>query len=330
MRRVRPAGLLKRSALAAAAVFLAIAGVHAQASTPPPASPPLREVTDETGRTIRIPQTIHRIVSLAPSLTETVYALGLQDRLVGDTDYCDFPPDAQRKPKVGNLTNPSIETIASLHPDVVLVTKINRLETVHALETLGIPSYAMDPHTVDAILTSTQRLSEILGAPDSGLALNQNLEHRLADLHERLASLPPRRVLFVVWPEPLMSIGKDTFIADAIEHAGGVSVVDSSQSWPQVNLEEVVKLQPEFLIFTPSHSQSSVTQDALSQLPGWRLLDAVRGRRFITISDAVNRPAPGVVSAVEELARHLHPEAFAEKTSDPKEQMHLEDLACVR
>lgn len=330
MRRVCPAGWLKRSALAAAAVFLAIAGVHAQASTPPPASPPLREVTDETGRTIRIPQTIHRIVSLAPSLTETVYALGLQDRLVGDTDYCNFPPDAQHKPKVGNLTNPSIETIASLHPDVVLVTKINRLETVHALETLGIPSYAMDPHTVDAILTSTQRLSEILGVPDSGLALTENLEHRLADLHERLASLPPRRVLFVVWPEPLMSIGKDTFIADAIEHAGGVSVVDSSQSWPQVNLEEVVKLQPEFLIFTPSHSQSSVTQDALSQLPGWRLLDAVRGRRFITISDAVNRPAPGVVSAIEELARQLHPEAFTEKTSDPREQMHLEDLACAR
>lgn len=329
MHRVCPAGWLKRSALAAAAVFLAIAGVHAQASTPPPASPPLREVTDETGRTIRIPQTIHRIVSLAPSLTETVYALGLQDRLVGDTNYCNFPPDAQHKPKVGNLTNPSIETIASLHPDVVLVTKINRLETVHALETLGIPSYAMDPHTVDAILTSTQRLSEILGAPDSGLALIENLEHRLADLHERLASLPPRRVLFVVWPEPLMSIGKDTFIADAIEHAGGVSVVDSSQSWPQVNLEEVVKLQPEFLIFTPSHSQSSVTQDALSQLPGWRLLDAVRGRRFITISDAVNRPAPGVVSAIEDLARHLHPEAFTEKTSDPKEQMHLEDLACA-
>jgi iron complex transport system substrate-binding protein len=328
---VRLAWLLKRFALATGAAFIGVGGVHAQASTPPIAAPAFRGVTDETNRTIRVPQTIRRIVSLSPSLTETLYALGLQDRLVGDTDYCDFPPEAQQKTKVGGLINPSIETIASLRPDLVLVTKINRLETVEALERLGIPSYAADPHTVDAVLASTQRLAEILGAPDAGLALTKDLERRLTVLHEHLASLPPRRVLFVVWPEPLMSIGKETFIADAIEHAGGRSIVDSSQTWPQVNLEEVVKLQPEFLIFTPSHSQSSVnTPDALAQLPGWRILEAVRNRRFITMSDAVNRPAPRIVSAIEELARQLHPEAFTEKPPDAQERMPSEELICAR
>ena len=311
MNRVRLAGLLKRSAYAVAAAFLAIGALHAQASTTPAEPKPLREVTDETGRAVRIPQAIRRIVSLAPSVTETLYALGVQDRLVGDTDYCDFPQDARNKTKVGAILNPSIETIASLHPDVVFVTKINRLETVHALETLGIPSYATDPHTVDAILASTQRLAEILGVPDSGAAVTSDLRYRLTDLHQRLASQPVRRVLFVVWTEPLLSIGKDTFIADAIQHAGGVSVVDSSQSWPQVNLEEVVHLQPEFLIFTESHSQTSMPGiDALAQLPGWRILDAVRNRRYVTISDAVNRPAPRIVSAIEDLAHQLHPEAF--------------------
>ncbi len=264
---------------------------------------------------IRVPQSIHRIVSLAPNLTETIYALGLQDRLVGDTDYCDFPPEAQHKTKVGGAVNPSLEAIAALHPDLVLVTKnLNRLETVQALADLGIPSYATDPHTVDAIIASIARLADLLGAPETGATLTTDLERQLADIHERLASVPPRRVLFIVWTEPLISIGKDTFIADALRHAGAISVIDSSRDWPQVNLEEVVRLQPEFLIFVESHFGAAPhSAEALADLPGWRLLNAVRNRRYATISDAINRPAPRLVSAVEDLARQLHPEAFTEK-----------------
>ena len=330
MRRVRPAVLWKRSALAAAAVFFATAGLHAQASTPPSPPPSLRDITDETGRTIRIPQTIHRIVSLAPSLTETVYALGLQDRLVGDTEYCDFPPDARNKPKVGDVLNPSIETIASLHPDVVLVVKgLNRLETVHALEMLGISSYGTaDPHSVDAILSSTQRLADILGTPEAGASLANQLQHRLADVHQRVALLSPRRVLFVVWTEPLISIGKNTFIADAIQKAGGVSVVDSSQSWPQMNLEEVVKLQPEFLVFAEAHSMNfGKGLDALAALPGWRILAAVRNRRYVMINAS---PGPRIVASIEALAHQLHPEAFDEKPPDAQEFIDSEECPCAR
>jgi iron complex transport system substrate-binding protein len=281
-----------------------------------------RQVTDEIGRTIRIPQSIHRIVSLAPNLTETIYALGLQDRLVGDTDYCDFPPEAQQKTKVGGAVNPSLEAIAALHPDLVLVTKnLNRLETVQALADIGIPSYATDPHTVDAIIASVARLADLFGAPETGTALAADLERQITALHDRLSSVPPRRVLFIVWTEPLISIGKDTFIADAMRHAGAISVIDSSQNWPQVNLEEVVRLQPEFLIFVESHFGSAPhSADALAELPGWRLLNAVRSRRYAMISDAINRPAPRLVSAVEDLARQLHPEAFTEKPQDYKHQ----------
>jgi iron complex transport system substrate-binding protein len=303
--------------------FSGAALCHSQAAAPPSQTPPpFRQVTDEIGRTIRVPQSIQRIVSLAPNLTETVYALGLQDHLVGDTDYCDFPPEAQAKTKVGGAVNPSIETIAALHPDLVLVTKnLNRLETVQALADIGIPSYATDPHTVDAIITSTARLADVLGAPENGNALAANLEHQISVLHHRIASLPPRRVLFVVWTEPLISIGNDTFIADALRHAGAISIIDSSQNWPQVNLEEVVRLQPEFLIFVESHSGAAPhSADALADLPGWRLLNALRHHRYATISDAINRPAPRLVSAVEDLARQLHPEAFTEKPQNDKEQ----------
>src|SRR4029077_9272288 len=231
-----------------------------------------------------------------------------------DTDYCDYPPEAQQKPRVGGAINPSLETIASLHPDLVLVTKnLNRLETVNALDSLGIPSYATDPHTVEAIIASTERLADLLGAPETGTALGKDMERRIAATKDRVAELPPRRVLFVVWSEPLISIGKDTFIADALQHAGAVSVIDSSQNWPQINLEEVVHLQPEFLVFAEPHPEDAAhTTDKLADLPGWRILDAVKHRRYGVISDAVNRPAPRIASAIEDLARQLHPEAFAE------------------
>jgi iron complex transport system substrate-binding protein len=309
--QVRGREMVKRLACAAAALFAATAGLHAQASAAP-SSAPSREITDEIGRTIRIPQTINRIVSLAPSLTETIYALGLQDRLVADTDYCDFPPEAQHKPKVGGAVNPSIEMIAALHPDIVLVTKnLNRLETVQALEHLGIPSYATDPHTVNAILGSTQHLADVLNAADSGVALTKDLRERLDAIQARIGLRPLRRVLFVVWSEPLISIGKSTFIADAIRHAGGESVIDASQNWPQVNLEEAVRLQPEFLVFAQTHAQGSAPSlDALAKLPGWRMLEAVRNRRAAVVSEGINWPSPRIVSAIEELARQLHPDAF--------------------
>lgn len=282
-------------------------------AAPEPEKPIYKEVVDELGRSIRIPQRVQRIVSLAPSLTETVYALGFQDRLVGDTDYCDYPPDAQKKAKVGGAINPSIEQIVSLRPDLVLVTKsLNRLETVRALGDLGIPSYATDPHTVAQIITSTERLAEVLGAPDAGATLGADLDRRLAELRDRLNGLAPKRVLFVVWTEPLISVGQNTFIADALRRAGATSVVESSQDWPQMSLEEVVRLQPDFLVFAASHSETPQNDFSfLADRPAWHSLDVVRNRRFVVVSDAVNHPSPRIVSAIEELAHRLHPEAFA-------------------
>jgi iron complex transport system substrate-binding protein len=318
--------MLRFSFCAAALLSASAALTHAQAPTSPqvPAAvtpqptPTFREVTDEMGRTIRIPQTIRRIVSLAPNLTETLYALGLQDRLVGDTDYCDFPEDAQHKPKVGGVVNPSIEAIVALHPDLVLVTKIsNRQETVNSLADLGIPSYATDPHTIEQIISSTQRLALLIGEPEAGDTVAKDLQRRLADLHQRIAPLPRRRVFFIVWTQPLISIGRDTFIADALRYAGADSVVDSPQSWPQLNLEEIAKIQPDFLVFAGSHTETMpVGVEALSQLPGWRILDAVRNHRYANVSEAIDRPAPRIVSAIEDLARQFHPEAFP---PDPNE-----------
>jgi iron complex transport system substrate-binding protein len=301
--------------LLASPLLLCTSELGAQATSPnSPAPPVLRDVIDGYGRTVRLPVNPSRIVSLAPSLTETLYALGVEDRLVGDTDYCDYPPEAQKKQKVGGVINPNIEEIAALHPDLVLVTKEgNLLDTVRSLDTLGIPSYATDARTVEEIISSTQKLADVLNVSASGKALAGDLQRRLAALHSKLNSVAPKRVFFIVWPEPLMSVGKDTFIADALRRAGAVSIVDASQDWPQVNLEEVARLQPEFLVFAASHSDSAAHDfDALANRPGWRILEAVRKRQYAVVSDAIVRPAPRIVSVIEDLARQLHPEVFQE------------------
>jgi len=314
--------------MVSAALLPVAAHSRAQSASPAPtpSAPLFREVVDEAGRTVRVPQPVRRIVSLAPSLTETIYELGLQDRLVGDTDYCDYPPDAQKKTKVGGAINPSLEQIAALHPDLVLMTKgLNRLETVHSLDNLGISSYATDPHTVAEIITSSRKLAELLGSPEAGERIASGMQRRLAGLQERIGALPPKRVLFAVWTEPLISIGKDTFIADAMRRAGAVSIVDSSLNWPQVSLEEVARLQPDFLVFAATHSETIASQfESLAGLPAWQILDAIRNHHYAVISDAVNRPAPRIVSAIEDLARQLHPEAFAEKPAGSKEILEKE------
>jgi len=303
--------------LCAAAMLLSAADIPAQASSPEPAptpTPATREVVDGYGRTVRVPINPSRIISLAPSLTETVYALGVDDRLVGDTDFCDYPAAAQKKPKVGGVVNPNLEQIAALHPDLVLLTKEgNTLDTVRALDSLGIANYATDAHTVEQILSATQKLADVLNVSAAGKALTSDLQLRLHDLQARLNPVAPKRILFIVWPEPLMSVGRNTFVADALRRAGTVSVVDSTQDWPQISLEEVARLQPDYLVFTESHSGTSENDfEALAKRPGWQVLDAVRNHHYAVTSEAIIRPAPRIVSVIEDLARQLHPEVFQE------------------
>lgn len=306
----------RTSAAAGWVLLAALAATQSGAQAAPPASSKageaLVEFHDDLGRLVRIPAAPQRIVSLAPSLTETVFALDLGARLFGVTDYCDYPPEAQRRARVGGPINPNLEQIVSLHPDVVLATRVlNRAETVEALDRLGIPVYTTDPRTVEDVVASTRRLGEVLGARSSGESLAAAMERRLADLARRLAGRAPRRVFFVVWLDPVISTGQRTFLADALRHAGAESVVSAAQDWPQINIEEVLRQNPDYLVFAGVHQDDP--QGAISSLkkrPGWSSLDAVREGHFAVVSDALDRPAPRMLDAIEDLAHQLHPDAF--------------------
>jgi iron complex transport system substrate-binding protein len=277
-----------------------------------------REVTDDTGRRVTVAADVKRIVTLAPSLTETIYALGLEDKLAGDTDYCDTPAAAKSKPHVGSVLNPSLEAIVGLHPDLVLAAAntANRRETVDALEHLGLAVYASDPRTVRGMLDSTARIADLAGAEVQGASLAARLQARLDALHKRLDDLALAHVLFVVWEDPLITIGQNTFIADALRWAGAESAIVTNRDWPQISIEEVVRLQPDYIVLAATHGERDVVQSSEAQLkrlrekPVWRELRAVEAGRVVVVSDEIIRPSPGLIGVIEELARDLHPDAF--------------------
>jgi len=153
----------------------------------------------------------------------------------------------------------------------------------------------------------------VAGAADQGTALVARLQGRLDALHARLADRPMAHVLFVVWEDPLITIGQNTFIADALRWAGAESIVLSDRNWPQLSLEEVVRLQPDYIVFTSGHAGAEASELAdLRAKPIWRDLDAVEQGHVADVSEEALRPSPGLVDAIEELAREVHPEAFSE------------------
>jgi iron complex transport system substrate-binding protein len=325
-RRARARGV-NVAIVAGVTLLLFASGVRAAQTAPPPAqssgdnakAAPLL-VKDDKGRQVEVPQPLKRIISLAPSVTETIYALGAQDKLVADTDVCNYPPAAQKLPKVGGPFTPNLEVIVSLKPDLVVVAADsgNRKETADALDALHVPTYATYAQTVDDVLASIVKLGDVLGNGEQGRAVAESLRIRLQDLHHKLENATPTRVLFVVWQEPLISIGQETYIADALRHAGAESVIQTKQDWPRVSWEEVVRLQPAYLVFASARPEEITTMMAgMRNLPGWRDLKAVEENKIVIVSDAINLPAPRLVDAIEELARHLHPEAFVEPPHVP-------------
>jgi len=310
----------------------ALAQTHiAQTELRSQAAPVSHPFTDEIGRKVEVPAAVKRIVSLAPNLTEIVFALGEGDHLAGDTDFCDYPPEATRKPRVGGTVNPNLEQVVALMPDMVLATKaINRRETVEGLARIGVPVYVTDPHSVDGMITSIEHIGKVLHSDTTAAPLVEGLRERLSNLDRRIAGTVPRRVLFVVWTDPLITIGRGTFIADALRRAGARSVVDATAEWPRINFEEVLRLQPEFLVFASAHAGDTQHDiDALRTRPGWREIDALRRGNVVIVSDSINRPAPRMVDAVEQLARAFHSESFASHGRLATTPVQIAEEACA-
>lgn len=256
---------------------------------------------------MNVPENPQRLISLAPSITETLYALGLGERIVGDTDYCDYPPEASLKPHVGAILNPSLEKIVALKPDLVLgIAEANRRETADQLERMGVPLYGLTAHSVEETLNSIEDLGKVLGRGPQAHSLVEGLQRRVDAVKQQVERQPRPKVLFVVWYRPLITAGPNTFIADAIRIAGGVSISDDlSGEWPRLSLEDALHRDPDVILFSKSESFSP-SLDEFQQLPGWKDFRAVKNHRMYFVSDTINRPSPRLIDALEEVARVLH------------------------
>jgi iron complex transport system substrate-binding protein len=266
-----------------------------------------REVVDQTGRSVNIPDRPSRLISIAPSVTETVFALGLGRQLVGDTDYCDFPPEARQKPHVGSILNPNLERIVALHPDLVLGSPgANRRETADQLERLGIPVYGVKAQSVEETLRSIEDLGRVLSRENEAKALVESLRRRIAAVEQRAAARRHPKVLFVVWYRPLTTAGPDSFIDDVIRRAGGVPINDGLPGeWPRMSLEEALHREPDVILF-PQSAAFSPSLDEFSRLPGWRDLRAVKMHQLYFIPETIIRPSPRLIDALEEVAGILN------------------------
>jgi ABC-type Fe3+-hydroxamate transport system substrate-binding protein len=222
------------------------------------------------------------------------------------SDYTIFPPAALKKPSIGSLVNPSIETILSFHPDLVVGTSIpGAAETAAKLNTVGVPVYLVDPHGLAGILHSVDSVGEALNRVPEATALNASLTRRIAAVKARTAGKPALKVLVPVWYDPIITIGKHAFITEIIEAAGARSVTDDLiPDWPQLSMETVVARAPDALLLFRG---GKVSIDILRQRPGWNSLPAIQADKVYYVNSGIQESSPVAIDALEELAREFHP-----------------------
>lgn len=272
--------------------------------------------TDERGVTITLPAPARRIVSLSPELTESLYAVGAGNSVVGVTTYCNFPAAALSLPKIGGFSAStiSIETIVSLRPDLVVGSLSAHGKLATAFERAGLRFAAMPTRDFEAVYSTLATFGRITGNSVKAEEVITSMRNRVQAVKTRTAAIPQARkpvVFWETWDEPLMSAGPGTFTGQIIEAAGGInSFADAQADWPVVSFEAVLARNPDWIMAAESHG-AALTMERLSARPGWSSLKAVRNKKVALLDgDIVARAGPRFVEALEMMAAVLYPDLF--------------------
>jgi iron complex transport system substrate-binding protein len=273
-----------------------------------------KTVTDQLGRKITIPDTPQRIVALAPSITEIIYALGRENLLKGITQYSDFPPEAVNLPKVGSYVQLNLEKIVALKPDLCIAVKDGNPRMVaRRLESLNIPVYAVDPRNLETVIQTVLEIGNLVNAKQQADLLVQRIRSRVSEITSRVAKAQCRpRVFFQIGISPIVSVGTHTFIHELIVLAGGKNLAQGPVAYPRFSREQVLALSPEVLIIT-SMARAAVFEQVKEEWSRWPNMPAIRNQRiFLVDSNFFDRPTPRLVEALELLVKLIHPELFDE------------------
>jgi iron complex transport system substrate-binding protein len=268
-----------------------------------------REITDPVGRSLRVPTDPCRVVALAPSVTEIIFGLNQQHRLVGVTRFSDYPPEARNLPKVGSYVYLDIERIAALRPDLCIGIKDgNPIAVVEQLEALDIPVFAVDPIDLATVMQSVLAIGELMSAQTESRRIVADMKTRIDQVAARTGGLTNKpRVFFQIGVSPIVSVGSNTFIDGLIALAGGTNVAAGAAPYPRFSIEQVIALAPEVIIIS-SMDRTAIFEQVREQWRQWPSIPAVRNNSvFIAPTNVFDRPTPRLVDGLELLARFIHP-----------------------
>ncbi len=260
--------------------------------------------TDGIGRKIELTKRPERIVSLAPNITEILYSLQLGNKVVGVTDFCDFPEEAREKPKIGWIISPGLEKIVSLRPDIVFATtEGNKPEIIDELERMNIKTYVLNSHDINSVLNDIAAIGNVTGQSSAAQELVSSLTSRLDSVKKMASAGRHKRVIYLVSTEPVISAGPGSFIHDLIMTAGGINVLSDSQiRYPRIDMEHIILKDPEVII-APS--------DLIEQIQGWKKrwggISALRNGSVYPVNpDLVSRPGPRIIDGLELIYKYIN------------------------
>ncbi len=253
-----------------------------------------------------------RIVALAPSVTEIVYALQQEHRLVGVTRFSNYPPAAQQLPKVGSYVHLDVERIAALQPDLCIAVKDgNPITVVEQLQAIGLPVFAVNPMDLVSVMQSIRTIGTLLDAQVRADAVITDMRQRISRVEQRIAQTQVRpRVFFQIGISPIVSVGQNTFIHTLITMAGGTNVAAGANAYPRFSREQVIALAPDVMVIS-SMARQAIFEQVKQEWMQWPAIPAVKNDNvFIAPPDTFDRPSPRLVDALELLAAYIHPALF--------------------
>lgn len=271
-----------------------------------------RAYVDDAGRRMYFAKSPTRIVSLAPSITEMLFAMEAGDQLVGVTDFCDYPPEALKKPKVG-YSNPNMETLVALQPDLVVAPNdFLKPDVIAKLDQLKIPVFILADKNVEGIFVHIQTLGRIVGRSSKADTVAMQLRQQVAAIQQRIHGRAPVRTLYVLNSQPLITVGPGSFIDQVIGMAGGINIAAKTGTpYPRLSMEAVLQEDPEALVF-PVGKAEGISESEQQAWRQWSTMTAVKKDRLHQISaDWLNRPGPRIAKGLESLAAVLHPSSVA-------------------
>jgi len=263
--------------------------------------------TDVLGRQVKVPKNVKRIVSMAPNITEMLFAIGLDNEIVGVTDYCNYPEAAKMKTKIGGYYDPNIEVIISLTPDLIVATPDGySKERIDRLDQTGIPIFIINPQNINDVLVSMTLLGKVTGKEEIADQVVENMRSRIKVVEDKVSQIPTQKmpkVFYEIGEDPLVTVGPNNVVNDLITTAGGVNVAaDAPNSWPVYSVEAVIMKNPDIILTAPSTMTSSDKNSQIAKWNKYRTISAVvNGSIYAVDPDVMLRSGPRVVDGLEKL-----------------------------